>query len=160
MFKVAILVAIFALEGMFLTHKAEAADIAQAADILLSSAQAQAANVTDHDDCLVCQFGTPDPSYDCATGAHFDVADGRLIFVCLSDDDFSGASFRNADLSSADFARARLDYADFTGARLSLASFRGADLSHVKGLTQKQLNEACGDAYTRLPQGLSVKTCS
>jgi hypothetical protein len=36
----------------------------------------------------------------------------------------------------------------------------GADLSHVKGLTQKQSHEACGDAGTRLPQGLIVKTCS
>src|SRR5579863_10292730 len=147
MFKVAILVAAFALESMYLTHAAEAADLR------LSASQAQAA---DDRDCLVCQFGQPDPSYNCATAAHFEVADGRLQFVCLSDDDFSGASFRNADLSNADFAHAKLDNADFAGARLSSASFRGADLSHVKGLTQMQLDEACGDAATKLPQGLSV----
>jgi uncharacterized protein YjbI with pentapeptide repeats len=152
MFKVAILVAVFALESLFLTHIADAANLRQ------SPAVAQAA--TDQVDCLVCQFGQPDPTYDCATGAHFDLADGRLQFVCLSDDDFSGASFRNADLTHADFARAKLDYADLAGARLSSASFRGADLSHVKGLTQTQLDEACGDAATKLPRGLSVKTCS
>jgi len=150
MFKVALFVAVFALESLYLTHLTEAADLRPSVAVTSENP----------DDCLVCHFGQPDPAYDCATGAHFDVADGRLNFVCLSDDDFSGASFRNADLSSADFARARLNYADFTGARLSSASFRGADLTHVKGLTQRQLDEACGDAVTKLPQGLSVKTCS
>jgi len=148
-FKICLIVFVFALESAILTH-AEAAALAPA---VTNDAGAQG-------DCLVCQFGEPDPTYDCATGAHFDVADGRLMFVCLSDDDFSGASFRNADLSGADFTRARLDYADFTGATLSLARFKGADLSLAKGLTQKQLDDACGDADTKLPQGLSVKSCS
>jgi uncharacterized protein YjbI with pentapeptide repeats len=152
MYKIAILVAVFALESLYLTHSAMGADLGR------SPTATRAAD--DRSDCLVCQFGQPDPSYDCATGAHFDVADGRLQFVCLSDDDFSGASFRNTDLTNADFARAKLDYADFAGARLSSASFRGTDLSHVKGLTQTQLDEACGDAATKLPRGLSVKVCS
>lgn len=146
MFKIAAIVFAFALESAIMVHNAEAA----------SPAQADA----DHGDCLVCQFGEPDPTYDCATGAHFDVADGRLMFVCLSDDDFSGASFRNADLSGSDFDRARLAYADFTGATLAYTHFKGADLSRAKGLTQQQLDSACGDADTKLPQGLSVKSCS
>jgi hypothetical protein len=29
----------------------------------------------------------------------------------------------------------------------------------VKGLTQAQLNVACGDAKTKLPPGLKVHTC-
>jgi hypothetical protein len=40
------------------------------------------------------------------------------------------------------------------GARLS-----GADLALVVGLTQADLEGACGDATTRLPQGLSVLPC-
>ena len=32
------------------------------------------------------------------------------------------------------------------------------DLRKVKGLTQKQLDAACGDAKTRLPPGLKVAT--
>lgn len=40
------------------------------------------------------------------------------------------------------------------GARLS-----GADLSTVVGLTQADLEGACGDATTRLPHGLSVLPC-
>jgi uncharacterized protein YjbI with pentapeptide repeats len=45
--------------------------------------------------------------------------------------------------------------ADLTGAVLQLTRIEGADLSKVKGLTASQLNEACGNEKTRLPQGLS-----
>src|SRR5215469_9602069 len=114
MFKVAALVLAFALECLCLMH----------AQVAAAAQQAQLGASTD--DCLVCQFGVPDPAYDCATAAHFDVADGRLIFVCLSDHDFSGASFRDEDLTGANLEHARLDFADFTGAKLLLASLKGA----------------------------------
>jgi len=35
----------------------------------------------------------------------------------------------------------------------------GVDLSHARNLTQDQVDEACGDGKTRLPNGLSVHTC-
>jgi hypothetical protein len=35
----------------------------------------------------------------------------------------------------------------------------GADLSRARGLTQEQLDDACGDSRTRLPSGL-VARCS
>jgi hypothetical protein len=44
-----------------------------------------------------------------------------------------------------------MDGADLTGARTSITSFLGTDLRKVKGLTQKQLDAACGDTKTRLP---------
>ena len=44
-------------------------------------------------------------------------------------------------------------------AKTSITSFLGTDLRHVKGLTQKQLDVACGDATTKLPPGLHVHTC-
>src|SRR5579862_9200695 len=142
MFRVFLIILAFVFECAYLVH----AQTAGAAE-LNPGDQAK----TSDQDCLVCQFGQPDPSYDCATAAHFDVADGRLIFVCLSDADFSGASFRDMDLTGANLAHARLDAADFTGAKLVLANLKGADLSHAKGLTQRQLDEACGDADTKLP---------
>ncbi len=151
MFKIAVIVMVFALECLILT-RAEAATPARADRTVAADGG--------HDECLVCQFGEPDPTYDCATGPHFDVADSRLVFVCLSDADFSGASFRYTDLSRANLAHARLDHADFTGAKLFLTSFKGTDLSLAKGLTQKQIDEACGDADTKLPHGLTVKFCS
>jgi uncharacterized protein YjbI with pentapeptide repeats len=74
--------------------------------------------------------------------------------------DFSGASFRDTDLAGANLAHAKLDDADFTNADLSITSFKGTDLSHARGLTQKQLDQACGDANTKPPFGLRIRTCS
>ena len=53
------------------------------------------------------------------------------------------------DLSNANLSRATL-----TNANLS-----GADLSNAKNLTQMQVEEACGDANTNLPEGLTLKPC-
>jgi hypothetical protein len=58
---------------------------------------------------------------------------------------FTDVSFRNADL---------------TGAKLDFASIKGADLSHVRGLTQAQLNTACSDSETKVPEGLHGVRCS
>jgi hypothetical protein len=52
-----------------------------------------------------------------------------------------------------------LDGADLTGAKTSITSFLGTDLRHVKGLTQAQLDVACGDVKTLLPTGLKIHTC-
>ena len=49
--------------------------------------------------------------------------------------------------------------ADLTGAKTSITSFLGTDLRKVKGLTQAQMDAACGDARTRLPAGLKIHTC-
>jgi len=50
-----------------------------------------------------------------------------------------GANFRNADLTGANFS--------------------GAELDRAGGLTQSQLNKACGDQATTLPAGLSIPAC-
>ncbi|MGH7232948.1 MAG: pentapeptide repeat-containing protein, partial [Nitrospiraceae bacterium] len=47
-----------------------------------------------------------------------------------------------------------LQNTDLTGALLKGADLRGADLSTARGLTQEQVNEACVDEHTVLPQGL------
>ena len=49
--------------------------------------------------------------------------------------------------------------ADLTGAKTSITSFLGTDLRKVKGLTQAQLEIACGNTRTRLPPGLKIHTC-
>ncbi len=41
-------------------------------------------------------------------------------------------------------------------ARTFLTRFEGVNLSRVLGLTQAQLDSACGDAATRLPSGLKA----
>lgn len=90
-----------------------------------------------------------------------------------------GADFRDADLRGADLRGIRAYAADFRGADLRGVNAVGASLSHVlvdgarfdgadlraaylrfsEGLTQAQLDTACGDAATQLPPGLAIPDC-
>ena len=72
---------------------------------------------------------------------------------------FSSASFAGANLTNASFVGAYLQGANFRGAILSGANFSGAEMQRATGLTQGQLNSACGDQATRLPRGLSIPAC-
>ena len=71
----------------------------------------------------------------------------------------SSVSFAGADLTNASFVGAYLQGANFSGATLTRANFSGAEMERATGLTQAQLNAACGDQTTRLPRGLSVRPC-
>jgi uncharacterized protein YjbI with pentapeptide repeats len=58
-------------------------------------------------------------------------------------------------VSGVDFSLANLSGVDF-----SLANLSGANLTGSKNLTQEQLDKACGNADTKLPEGLTLKdTC-
>jgi uncharacterized protein YjbI with pentapeptide repeats len=57
-------------------------------------------------------------------------------------------------LSGADLSGANL-----SGADLSRADLSGVDLSGARELTQTQLDEACGDGNTKLPEGFTIKPC-
>lgn len=109
--------------------------------------------------------------------AYLGRTDLRSPFLTRADFSFAnlhGADLRGANLSGANFRGASLrcfiahkkepapqiDCADLEGASLRGARFEGADLEHVRGLTQEQLADACGDAATRLPEGLSLLTCA
>jgi uncharacterized protein YjbI with pentapeptide repeats len=122
------------------------------------AATAHAANTADANAVASIKAGHHDCAHCELAGADFSGA--KLVLMCMSYADFKGASFRHTDLAGANLAHAKLDGADFTGASLSITSFKGTDLRRAKGLTQKQLDAACGDADTKAPQGLSVKTCS
>src|SRR5580693_4315477 len=113
-------------------------------------------------DCVGCQLQGADLSNTCVKehdlhGANFDGANALLM--CMSFANFTGTSFRGTELSGANLAGAKMDGADLTGAKTSITSFLGTDLTRVKGLTQAQLNVACGDATTKLPPGLKIHTC-
>jgi uncharacterized protein YjbI with pentapeptide repeats len=113
-------------------------------------------------DCVGCDLRGADLTNTCVKahdlhGANFDGANATLM--CMSFADFRGASFRGTELSGANLAGAKMDGADLTGAKTAITSFLGTDLRRVKGLTQKQLDAACGDAKTLLPPGLRVHTC-
>jgi uncharacterized protein YjbI with pentapeptide repeats len=114
------------------------------------------------------------------TGANLGLADlngGYLSGANLSDANLSGTNLRSADLSGANLSGANLRganlrgaypiRADLTGANLSGvdltgANLRGANLRGAKDLIQTQLNEACGNNETALPEGLDptlLKPC-
>ena len=113
-------------------------------------------------DCIGCNLQGADLTNTCVKehdlhGANFDGANATLM--CMSFANFTNASFRGTELSGANLAGAKMDGADLTGAKTSITYFLGTDLTHVKGLTQKLLDVACGDAKTKLPPGLRVHTC-
>ena len=113
-------------------------------------------------DCVGCDLKGANLANTCVKahdlhGADFTGADASLM--CMSFADFTGVSFRNTELSGANMAGAKMDGADLTGAKTSITSFLGTDLRKVKGLTQTQLDVACGDAKTRLPPGLHIHHC-
>lgn len=115
----------------------------------------------DHN-CPHCMLKGADLDNTCVkkgnlVGADFDGA--KAVLMCMSYANFRGASFRGTDLSGANLAHSDVDGADFSGAVLSATSFKGTDLRHAKGLTQKQLDAACGDASTKAPAGMTVKVC-
>jgi uncharacterized protein YjbI with pentapeptide repeats len=72
---------------------------------------------------------------------------------------FTSANFSGADLTNASFVGAYLQGANFRGANLTGANFAGAEMSRAVGLTQAQLNAACGDGSTLVPRGLRLRPC-
>lgn len=72
---------------------------------------------------------------------------------------FGGANFSGADLTNSSWVGTFLEGANFSGANLSGADFSGAQMRRARGLTQRQLNRACGDGTTELPGSLSIPSC-
>jgi Pentapeptide repeats (8 copies) len=69
-----------------------------------------------------------------------------------------GVNLGGANLNGADLSGANLGGADLLGANLLGARLDGADLRGADGLTQNQLDKACGED-TKLPSGLTIKPC-
>jgi len=87
------------------------------------------------------------------------LADADLEYISLKGSNLSyshlvNTNLSNADLSDADLNHAYLANADLSGATLSDADLNHADLQTARGLTQEQIDEAKGDEYTQLPDGL------
>lgn len=150
--------------------------------LMLSPAVAQdageIAKVRDGQSCAGCNLFQAELSYQDA--AKIDLSGSRLrqsnmALTTYDDVDMSNANLSLANLFGARFNRVNLTSAnlqkvigvgayfgssDLTGADLSGANFSGADLTLAKGLTQTQLDQACGDAKTELPKGKTIPRCS
>jgi uncharacterized protein YjbI with pentapeptide repeats len=102
-----------------------------------------------------------------ATGSDFeeaDFTDADLSRVKLIEARCPRAVFENAMLAHSDARRAVFRHADFTRANVTHMNFEdadigGADLRNAEGLTQAQLDAACGDRLTRVPRGMRVRSC-
>jgi hypothetical protein len=70
-----------------------------------------------------------------------------------------GADLNNAYLNFANLNNAYLIGAHLNNAQLDHADLSGANLFSAEGLTQTQLDNACGNASTTLPKGLRLKPC-
>lgn len=128
--------------------------------------------------CKGCDLFQVDLSYQELGGR--DLSGARLRQADLSLSTFDGSTFaganmsvvnafgiraQRADFSDVDFQDAVLvggwfGHSKFDGARLQDANISGSDLSTATGLTQSQLDAACGDSDTRLPPGMSVPACA
>jgi uncharacterized protein YjbI with pentapeptide repeats len=80
----------------------------------------------------------------------------RLTGAFLTDARLTGALLNGANLSRANLTGAHLDRADLTGADLSGTNLSRANLTGALNLTQEQLDQACGNADTKLPEGFTV----
>ena len=83
-----------------------------------------------------------------------DLKDAILVYANLTD-----ANLTRAKLAGANLIRANLSGANLTRAILTGAILTEADLLGSKGLTQEQLDTACGDHTTKLPPGLTLRNC-
>ena len=127
--------------------------------------------------CAQCDLFQIDLAYGSIAGRDFSGARIRQADLSLATADrarFHGANLSltnlfGARLSSADFSDANLEgatlvgaylgHANFAGALLTDTDLSGAELVGARGLTQAQLNAACGDASTALPAGLTIPAC-
>lgn len=147
------------------------------APVSAAQSAADVAKATSGQSCIDCNLFQVDLSYKDIQGVSFAGARLRQSDLTIAVMDrvnferanlsianlygarFSGASFRNADLSRAILVGASFDGANFEAANLSEANISGAEMATAVGLSQSQLNMACGDQYTKLPTGLSVQHC-
>jgi Pentapeptide repeats (8 copies) len=81
-----------------------------------------------------------------------------LAHATLTAADLTGANLTAADLTGANLTGATLT-ADLTYAVLMGANLTGANLTYATGLSQDQLDAACGDKDTKLPSGITIKPC-
>ena len=72
---------------------------------------------------------------------------------------FTGTNFAGANLVNASFVGAYLQGANFRGAHLDGVNFAGAEMDRAVGLTQGQIQGACGDKSTTPPRGLLIRSC-
>ena len=73
---------------------------------------------------------------------------------------YGGGVERERGRGNVPMGGANLRWAQLEGTQLRGARLEGANLTETVGLDQTQLDQACGDEHTQLPNGLSIPTCA
>lgn len=113
--------------------------------------------------CIHCDLHGADLSHEQVKSGNLtgsNLANARATYMSLTLTNLTDVSFKHANLTGANLDHANLANADLTDAKLGFASIKDANLSTARGLTQGQLDNACADAKTKLPQGLHPVVCS
>lgn len=93
-------------------------------------------------------------TFDHTKFAGADMSIVNAFGIKAEDADFSNVNFEDAALVGGWFSKSKFHLARFNNTNISGSYFEDAE-----GLTQFQLNTACGDEFTRLPAGLIVVPC-
>lgn len=115
---------------------------------------------SDFSNAVLARADASHSEFDAADFTQADLTRTRLVDASCPRARFERARLQNADARGADFTRANFANADVTRMNFEDANLSGADLRQARGLTQAQLDEACGDRRTRLPRGLRVGRCT
>ncbi|MGK2740585.1 pentapeptide repeat-containing protein [Tepidicaulis sp. LMO-SS28] len=99
-----------------------------------------------------------------------DLTNANMMGVWIDGADFTGANLTGAKMTEIDIAEnvrfrdailhdVRLNRSNVGGMDFYRADLSGADLRSTNGLTQVQLDYACGDRHTQLPKGFTIPEC-
>lgn len=90
---------------------------------------------------------------------HADISGANLSIANLYGARLTGANCKGTNFEDAILVATYLGGVNFSGANLNNANLSGAEAATAIGLTQTQLNTACGDASTQLPTGFTLRKC-
>lgn len=113
----------------------------------------------DFSDAVLTRADASGSQFDAANFTAADLTGVNLVDARCPDAIFERTMLRQADARRASFRGANFVRADVTSVNFDGADIAGADLRRAEGLTQAQLDGACGDDRTRVPRGLRVHRC-
>ncbi len=117
-------------------------------------------NRADFSNAVLTRADASRSQFEAADFTAADLTHAKLVDAECPRAQFDNATLRQVDARGTNFRGASFVRADVTSVNFERANIGGADLRQAEGLTQAQLDGACGDGRTRLPQGMRVRRCT
>lgn len=145
--------------------------------VALAQDASEIAKVKSGQSCAGCNLFQAELGYSTLSGLNLSgsrLRQADMTIAIIDNADLSGANLSIANLYGARLTGANCSGANFedavlvatylggvnlSGANLKNANLSGAEAATATGLTQIQLNTACGDSSTQLPPGLTLRKC-